>query len=381
MKRRWLTHGFSLLLCLGVVTAAASTLNDEKDRLRATAVQAMIDHMGLQESATASRDLPGWSMPEKVVVRLDSADRVAALQAVAPGVNIVAVESAEEAAEQIRGAQALIGFCDESILSQADVLHWIQVYSAGVDRCIPNLSLHQGEKVLTNGQRIGSPALAETAIALMMALVRGLDVYHLNQAEGRWQRSVDLGSGVFFELEGRTVLVVGLGGIGTQVAKRAHGLGMHVTATRGSRREGPDYVDYVGLADETRDLASRADVVINTAPLTDSTRGMFDAAFFSAMKPTAYFVSIGRGASTVTDDLVEALRKGDLAGAGLDVTDPEPLPEGHPLWTMPRVIITPHTAGRSDRSRERLFLLVQENLRRYVAGEPLLSVVDIEAGY
>jgi phosphoglycerate dehydrogenase-like enzyme len=99
------------------------------------------------------------------------------------------------------------------------------------------------------------------------------------------------------------------------------------------------------------------------------------------MKPTAYFISVGRGASTVTDDLIAALEKGEIAGAGLDVTDPEPLPEGHPLWTTPRVIISPHTAGRSDKGRERLFLMVRENLRRYVAGEPLLSVVDIERGY
>jgi len=177
------------------------------------------------------------------------------------------------------------------------------------------------------------------------------------------------------------VLVVGLGGIGTQTAKRAHGLGMRVIATRGSRREGPDYVEYVGLAEEMNDLAAQADVVINTAPLTDRTRGMFNAEFFAAMKPTAYFVSVGRGASTVTTDLLAALENGELAGAGLDVTDPEPLPEGHPLWTTPRVIISPHTAGRSDKGRDRLFLLVQENLRRYAAGEPMLSVVDIERGY
>jgi phosphoglycerate dehydrogenase-like enzyme len=215
----------------------------------------------------------------------------------------------------------------------------------------------------------------------MMSLARGLDSYHLNQMNRQWIRETDLGQGQFLELEGRTVLVVGLGGIGTQVAKRAHGLGMRVIATRGSRREGPDYVDYVGLGDETIDLASQADVVINTAPLTKATTGMFNTEFFKAMKPTAYFVSVGRGRSTVTDDLVAALNEGELAGAGLDVTDPEPLPEGHVLWTMPRVIITPHTAGRSDRSRDRLYLLVQENLRRYVAGDPLISVVDIERGY
>jgi phosphoglycerate dehydrogenase-like enzyme len=347
----------------------------------ATATQAMIDALGLQESGVPVRDLPGWRKPGKVVVFLDRPERLPALEAVAPGVEIVAVESAEQAVRAVADAQALVGSCSEEILSQGPQLHWIQVYSAGVDRCVGNPSLNKGEKIFTNGQKIGSPALAEHAIALMMALVRALDVYHANQLNGSWQRDVGMERGEFLELEGRTVLVVGLGGIGTQTARRAHGLGMRVIATRGSRREGPAYVDYVGLAEETLELARQADVVINTAPLTDQTRGLFDAVFFKAMKPTAYFVSVGRGASTVTDDLVAALNAGEIAGAGLDVTDPEPLPAGHPLWTTPRVLISPHTAGRSDRGSDRMFLLVAENLRRYVAGDPLLSVVDIERGY
>ena len=146
------------------------------------------------------------------------------------------------------------------------------------------------------------------------------------------------------------------------------------------RRGGRASVGDVGLAEEVYELASRADVVINTAPLTERPRGMFDAKFFTAMKSTAYFISVGRGASTITKDLVAALEEGKIAGAGLDVTDPEPLPQNHPLWTMPRVIISPHTGARSDKSRDRLFLLVQENLRRYVAVEPRVWVVDIERG-
>jgi len=278
-------------------------------------------------------------------------------------------------------AQVLMGFCNAEIFESAQALHWIQMYSSGVERCVYIPAVQEGKYLLTNGQKIGSPALAEHSIALMMTLVRGIDTFHANQIKGSWVRDVDMDRDGFMELDGRTVLVVGLGGIGTQVAKRAHGLGMRVIATRGSRREGPDYVDYVGLADEVIDLAGQADVVINTAPLTSRTRGMFDAEFFAAMKSNAYFVSVGRGASTVTDDLVAALESGQIAGAGLDVTDPEPLPEGHPLWSTPRVIITPHTGGRSDKGRDRLFLLVQENLRRYVAGEPLYSVVDVERGY
>jgi len=371
-----------VLYLLGLPAAAFSDpLSDEKELLRSAAAQNMIEELGLVESDMPVRDYPGWGVPGKVVVRVDNPGRLAPLQAVAPGVEIVAVSNQAEALAAAADAQVLMGFCDEEILSAAPQLVWVQVYSSGVEHCVSNPGIEGGNRILTNGQRIGSPALAEHAIALMMALVRGLDAYHTSQLAGSWQREVELGAGEFMELDGRTVLVVGLGGIGTQVARRAHGLGMRVIATRGSSREGPAYVDYVGLANEVNLLAAQADVVINTAPLTGQTRGMFNAEFFAAMKPTAYFVSVGRGGSTVTADLITALETGEIAGAGLDVTDPEPLPAGHPLWTTPRVIITPHTAGRSDRSRDRLYLLLQENLRRYVAGEPLLSVVDIDRGY
>lgn len=343
--------------------------------------RAMIVNLGLRESEIPVREMPGWNRPQKAIVRVFGPDRMAALQAAAPGVEIVLVESLDQAIAEASNAQVLMGFCAEEILAKAPQLHWVQVYWAGVEDCVAQADMREGDKLLTNGQAIGSPALAEHAIALMMALVRGLDVYHANQLQGVWQRDPGIRREQFMELDGRTVLIVGLGGIGRQTAKRAHGLGMRVIATRGSRREGPDYVDYVGLADEVIELAAQADVVINTAPLTERTKGMFNAGFFAAMKSSAYFVSVGRGGSTVTADLVTALETGAIAGTGLDVTDPEPLPEGHVLWTTPRVIISPHTGGRSDKGRERLFMLVQENLRRYVAGEALLSVVDIERGY
>jgi len=344
-------------------------------------VQVIIDEMGLRESATASRDLPGWSPPKKVVVRSGPPGQLAALQAVAPGVEIVIAESMEQARQEAVDAQVVLGICDKKMLANSPELYWVQVYTAGVDRCVVLPGMEEGHKLLTNGQRIASPALAEHAIAMMMMLARGLDVYHASQIKGKWVDNPGLDRSDHIELAGRTLLVVGLGGIGTQVASRGHGLGMKVIATRNSRREGPDYVEYVGLSHEVNELAKRADVVINTTPLTEQTRGMFDTDFFAAMKPGAFFISVGRGKSTVTDDLVAALNSGQLAGAGLDVTDPEPLPEGHPLWTIPRVIISPHNAGQSDKGRDRLYLVVQENLRRYVAGEPMLSVVDIERGY
>jgi len=376
---------FKIFLFFIFTFVSMSVWSDSSDPETGTspdpAVQVLIEQLGLRESDTASRDLPGWSPPKKVIVRQGRPDQLAQFQAIAPGVDFVIVDGIEQARVEAVDAQVVMGICDEEMLSASPGLFWIQVYSAGVERCLENPGMHKGQKLLTNGQRIGSPALAEHAIAMMMMLARGLDVYHANQMKGSWQRQTGLERGDHLELEGRTLLVVGLGGIGTQVAKRGHGLGMRVIATRNSRREGPEYVEYVGLPDELNELATRADVVINTAPLTDRTRGIFNTAFFDAMKPSAFFISVGRGGSTVTDDLVAALASGSIAGAGLDVTDPEPLPEGHPLWAMPRVIISPHTAGRSDKGRDRLYLMVKENLRRYVNGEPMLSVVDIEKGY
>ena len=156
---------------------------------------------------------------------------------------------------------------------------------------------------------------------------------------------------------------------------------MDVIATRSSSRRGPEFVGYVGLPHELHELASRADIIVNATPLVPATEALFDEAFFRAAKRGAYFINIGRGRSVVTEDLVAALESGHIAGAGLDVTDPEPLPEGHPLWSMPRVIITPHISARTQASSERRWLLVRENLRRYVAGEPLLSEVDVHRGY
>lgn len=185
----------------------------------------------------------------------------------------------------------------------------------------------------------------------------------------------------FGELTSKTILIAGLGGIGTEVAKRAHGLGMRVIATRNSSREGPDYVDYVGLAHELNDLATQADVVVNALPLTNETTYIFDEGFFEAVKPNSIFVSVGRGKSTDTADLIAALESGKLYGAGLDVTDPEPLPSSSPLWHMDNVIITPHIASNGGLSVDRYKVVVLENLRRYVGGERMLNPVDLSRGY
>ncbi len=181
-------------------------------------------------------------------------------------------------------------------------------------------------------------------------------------------------------IAGKTMLVVGLGGIGTAAAQRGAALGMRVVATRNSSREGPDFVDYVGLSSELLQLAGEADVIINALPLTAATRGLLDEEFFAATRKGAFFINVGRGGTVDTAALTAALMSGHLGGAGLDVTDPEPLPADHALWQLENVIITPHVSSRGE-SDDRYLALMTENLRRYAAGERLLNVVNPERGY
>jgi phosphoglycerate dehydrogenase-like enzyme len=319
-----------------------------------------------------------WKVPEKVVV-WGNEDRLPGLRSTYPSIAFESVADAASLPTALQDADVFVGYCIPAGVNSDHELQWLMSMAVGVEKCAASEVLRRQNTVVTNVKKLSGPEIAEHAIALMMALNRGLDGFIPNQKTEVWDRG--LYADDIWELEGRTVLVVGLGGIGIEVARRAHGLGMKVIATRNSRREGPDYVSYVGLSHELLELTSQADVVINTAPLTDKTRGMFNAEFFKAMQSHAYFISVGRGLSTKTDDLVAALRNGELGGAGLDVTDPEPLPADHPLWQQPRVIITPHIAFRSEKLKGRVWILVEENLRRYVNGDKLISVVDLKRGY
>jgi phosphoglycerate dehydrogenase-like enzyme len=344
------------------------------------ATQALIRDLGLREDSRAQRDVPGWRKPRKVIVRAGSPGRLAAFQAVAPGVELVDVADPVAAEAAAGDADASIGFCEAPVLAAGPDIRWVQLYSAGAIPCASLPVIRERGITITNMQRISGPEIAEHVMAMLLALTRGLHVYLPLQLQGKWQPGA-VPMPRMRELGGRTLLVVGLGGIGTEVAKRAHGLGMRVTATRASAAPRPDYVDQVGTPGDLAKLAAEADVVVNCTPLLPSTERLFDARFFATMKPDGIFINVGRGRSVVQADLVAALRDGRLAGAGLDVTDPEPLPADDPLWSAPNIIITPHISATSDRVFDRVFLLARENLRRYVAGEPLLSVVDVERGY
>lgn len=375
MKRSFFLACAALVAAVPVAAFAA-----DQSKEISPAVASMITELKLKEAPRPVRETRGWQKPRRIVVRAESPARLAAFQQVAPDVEFVAAKDEAAALALIAGADALIGFCEPDIVAAGKRLRWIQLFTAGAGPCSAIPAVRERGITVTNMQRISGPEIAEHSLAMLLAFTRGLNTWLPRQDKAEWSQDA-FPMQKLWELKGRTMLIVGLGGIGTELAERASGLGMRVLATRASVAEKPSFVDYVGKPDELLKLAGQADVVVNCTPLLPATLNVFDAKFFAAMKPGGYFINVGRGKSVVQDDLVAALKSGQLAGAGLDVTEPEPLPADHPLWQLPNVIITPHVAATSDRVFARVFLLAQENTRRYVAGERLLSVVDTARGY
>ena len=340
----------------------------------------LIANLGLVESDRPVRERDNWRKPKRILIMRLSPRHLALLQQQIPDVELIMVRSTKEAMKNIATADALVGTCSTDLLEAGSELRWIHVVSAGVEHCDFASEIRERNILVTNMQRVTSDPIAEHVMMLLLSLSRNLTHYMHQQSLENWVKP-PFGTGTAFELQGGTLMVVGLGGIGTAVAERAHAFGMRVIAIRNSNREGPDFVSYVGLSDELLDLAAQADVVVNALPLTPSTEGLFDAKFFSSMKEEAYFINVGRGKSVVTSDLIAALEKGQLAGAGLDVVDPEPLPQGHPLWRAPNVVITPHIAATSDQNAERVSIVIREIIRRYAMGERVYSVVNVDKRY
>jgi len=371
---------------LGVLCGALFFSNAVSAAGPDTATARLIQELELKQSPQPIREATYWQKPRRIVVVMEPRqlqsrpDAVKWLKQVAGDAEIVVAPSRKEAANLLDGADVLLGYCTHETLKNGKQLRYILNYSAGVDKCMGSPLIRERDLLVTNMQRIYGPGIAEHTIGMMYMLTRKLHVFHDRQREQHWDREA-VARTQLWEVQGRTMLVVGLGGIGTQIARRANALGMRVIATRNSSRDGPDFVEYVGLSHELAELAGQADVVVNATPLTTATTGLFDREIFAKMKPGAYFINVGRGKSVVTDDLINALNTGHLGGAALDVQDPEPLPLGHPLWSARNIIITPHISAGSDTQMQRFWLVVRENLRRYTHGERMLNVVDSKRGY
>jgi phosphoglycerate dehydrogenase-like enzyme len=212
---------------------------------------------------------------------------------------------------------------------------------------------------------------------MLLALSRGINRFVVHRQQELWQPRPYGG----IELNGRTALVVGVGGIGTQIAVRADAFGMEVVGVDPEDVPYAPYLKKVVKPDQIDEVLPQADVVFVSAPHTPLSHKMIGPKQFELMKNGSYFIAVSRGGLYDLDGLVRALDSRRLAGAGVDVTDPEPLPKGHPLWKFENAIITPHIAGRSDKDRARMVGTIKENIRRFVAGKPLLNVVDKQKGY
>lgn len=367
-----------LLLLIGCPSAPLETQAPRAD----PAPVAQIEEIGSLRNARVA--IARGTPPERLTYfarGLDEAQREE-IARVAPKIDLVVGLSTADALRRATEAHGVdASYATPEFLRAAKKLVWVQAGSAGVDRylAIPELAEPEG-LVLTNMSGIHGPAIADHVFAMLLALTRDLPVHLAGRAAGTWKRE---GSGVLrpIALQDRTLLVVGLGSIGTEIARRGRGFGMHVIATRRSDSPSPDFVEHVGKPEELLALLPRADVVAIALPLTDETKGLFGREAFAAMKAGSYLVNIGRGKIVQTDALVGALQSGRLAGACLDVTDPEPLPKDHPLWKLPNVVVTPHVAAEAEITDARHWTLLRENLRRFDAGEPLLNVVDKRAGY
>lgn len=320
--------------------------------------------------------LVAWAQQRpKIVVANLSPAQLSELKAAAP-VNVVSVSSAEEALREIPDADALMGMCNLDLIKAGKKLKWIQVYSAGVDRYrFPEL--RDSNITLTNCKIIQGPEIADHAMAMLLALTRGLDQFIPLRMKHEWRRS---GSGLI-ELNGKTALIIGLGGIGTQIAQRAAAFGMKVLAVDPKDIPYVSFVQRVVKPDQLHDVLPEADVVFMSAPHTAQTEGMMGSEEFGMMKKGSYFIAVSRGKTYDGKALAKALEDRHLAGAGLDVTNPEPLPKEDPLWRFENVIITPHVAGQSDKVWDRRMALLKENVRRFSEGLPLINVVNKKVWY
>lgn len=257
---------------------------------------------------------------------------------------------------------------------QAERLKWIHVGAAGVDDVLfPELV--ESPVVVTNCRGIHASTISEHVFAMILAFARGLFKFQRDRGVRKWDRR-----GVS-EVHGKTLGVVGLGGIGKEVARRGKCFGMNVIGIKRDTGKPVEFVDELVAPDRLIEVFPRMDYVVLSVPLTPETRGMIGERELAAMKRTAYLINIARGKIVDQDALIRALKAGTIAGAGLDVFEEEPLPEDSDLWSMENVIFTPHVAGTFSENVEKITEVFVLNLKRFLNGQPMVNVVDKRLGY
>jgi phosphoglycerate dehydrogenase-like enzyme len=297
-------------------------------------------------------------------------------------VDLVVCNSREEFNEKVKSAEVVYGDVHADTLHAARNLQWVQSGEAGMENMDP--ALRESPVVLTNYQRVFAPGISETAMGLLLCLTRGIAKYYMPQfyKKRTMQHVGTVKSAHHTELVGRTMGIVGMGGVGSAVARRAHyGFDMRVVATDAKPVPKPDYVAELHDPGWFQEMIPQVDVLVAAAPHTPQTERMFNEQVFRRMKKTAHFLALSRGKLYDDMALVRALNEGWIAGAGLDVFPIEPPPSDHPIFDCPNVVMSAHTSGWSPDRQVRLIDLFAENVRRYTEGLPLLNVVDKQRGY
>ncbi|HEX4769276.1 MAG TPA: D-2-hydroxyacid dehydrogenase [Bryobacteraceae bacterium] len=317
---------------------------------------------------------------KKILVAYRDPELVEQLRSVTPRARIVSV-TPDNVMQEITDADAFVGDITSTEVRAGKNLKWVGVMSAGVERVLfppdGSSNLRQSSIILTNNKIVQGPEIADHALAMLLMLSRDLYALYNNDRQQIW--SEDSFKGI--ELNGKTAVVVGVGGIGTQIAVRANAFGMTVIGVDPEDKPFLPFLQRVVKPDEFDDVIPQADVVFLSVPDTPKSHKMMGPHEFELMKKNSYFIAVSRGGIYDMAGLVKALDEKRLAGAGVDVTDPEPLPKEHALWKFENVIITPHVAGRSDQDAGRMMGTIKENVRRFVAGKPLINVVDKQKGY
>ncbi len=312
--------------------------------------------------------------PNMICPAIPPADRAKILESAGAGSTLVEARDAETQRREIPDTDAVFGRVPNEVFLAARRLRYYHSIGAGVD-AILTPELVASDVVLASEKGEVGIHLAEHAFALLLALTRGLHTairrpdYTLREPIRREQ----------WELHGQTLGIVGFGGTGRAVAERALGFGMRVLAV--DIEDVPGMSGVTLLKDRLHDLLGESDVVVICLPLTKATRHLFTRDLFRRMRRHALLINVTRGHIVYGEDLLAALDEALIGGAGLDVTDPEPLPAGHRLWTHPRAVVTPHTAGGSPRRAGRVIATFIENLQRMRDGRPLLALIDKQKGY
>ena len=320
------------------------------------------------------------AQPKKILVMGASPEILKDLQSAAGSGGTLVPVTNQTIAREIGDADALIGTITPEWVRAGKKLKWVQIRSAGSEGVLHlsgSTDLRDSQIVLTNNQIVQGPEIADHAMAMLLSLARKLPHYAANKQKEFWERGGFDG----IELQTKNAVIIGVGGIGMQIAQRAWAHGMNVIGVDPEDIPYSPFIKNVVKPDRLDEVIPTADVVFVSAPHTPESHKMVGPKQFDMMKKNSYFIAVSRGGLYDLDALVKALDSKRLAGAGVDVTDPEPLPAGHALWKFPNAIITPHIAGRSDLDAGRMNATIRENVKRFVEGKPLINVVDKRKGY